>query len=133
MNISARVTWSLFLIVVIGIVALLVVFQNISQNKAGPTSVAGGTIIYAACDIPKGSQLNEDALAERHLARSDVPQDAVCFKSYAIGKKATYGFAKGETISVNRLTPKPGECDYSPCGSKCLTDENTAKKSDNKK
>lgn len=120
--------WVLFTIAVIGIVAFSSGLMGMTRNEARSAQpVLDGTIVTATHDIPAGSKLDEEALVEKKVPKSDVPKDAVSFTSYAVGKKATYGFSKGETINVFRLTPKPGECDYAPCGTKCLTDTSGTK------
>jgi Flp pilus assembly protein CpaB len=64
-----------------------------------------GMVVYAIKDIPEGYEISTEALEERELSYSKIPQDAITSASLAHGRNAKYGIAQGQIVSQHDLAP----------------------------
>ncbi len=65
-----------------------------------------GIVVYAIKDIPEGYEISTEALEERELSYSKIPQDAITSASLAHGRNAKYGIASGQIVSQHDLAPQ---------------------------
>ena len=63
-----------------------------------------GRVVYTIKDVPEGQVLPPEALEEREIEESKIPQDAVTSTSEAAGRIAKYGISKGQIVSTHDLT-----------------------------
>ncbi|MDZ4832586.1 MAG: SAF domain-containing protein [Candidatus Melainabacteria bacterium] len=66
---------------------------------------AKGIVVYAIRDIPEGALITADALEQRAVAQSKIPQTALSLSSVAVGKKAKYGIISGQILAEHDLDP----------------------------
>ncbi len=64
---------------------------------------AKGRIVYATKDIPEGSVVRADALEEREIEQSKIPQDAMTSASLVVGRKVKYEIGAGQIIGQHDL------------------------------
>jgi len=62
-------------------------------------------VVYLAKDIPEGTPIASDALVEKQIPLSRVPQDAITSPSLATGRIAKYGLTEGQILSQHDLAP----------------------------
>ncbi len=65
-----------------------------------------GIVVYAIKDIPEGYEISNEALEERELSYSKIPQDAITSASLALGRNAKYGIAAGQIVSQHDIAPR---------------------------
>ncbi len=64
-----------------------------------------GTVVYAIKDVKEGDTIPSDALEEKKIEASKVPQDALSSTSLATGRTAKYGISQGHIVSQHDLAP----------------------------
>ncbi len=67
---------------------------------------AKGKVVYTVKDIPEGQPIPSDALEEREIEQSKIPQDAITSASLATGRIAKYGILAGQIVSQHDLAPQ---------------------------
>jgi Flp pilus assembly protein CpaB len=67
---------------------------------------AKGKVVYAIKDIPEGQTIPSDALEEKEIEQSKIPQDALTSASLAAGRVAKYGISQGQIVSQHDLAPQ---------------------------
>jgi pilus assembly protein CpaB len=65
-----------------------------------------GKVVYTIKDIPEGQSIPTEALEEREIEQSKIPQDAITSASLAAGRVAKYGIATGTIVSQHDLAPQ---------------------------
>jgi pilus assembly protein CpaB len=65
-----------------------------------------GKVVYTIKDIPEGQTIPTEALEEREVEVSKIPQDAITSASLAAGRVAKYGIASGQVVSQHDLAPQ---------------------------
>jgi len=65
-----------------------------------------GKVVYTIKDIPEGQTIPTEALEEREIEQSKIPQDAITSASLAAGRVAKYGIASGQVVSQHDLAPQ---------------------------
>jgi pilus assembly protein CpaB len=64
---------------------------------------AKGKVVYTIKDIPEGQTIPTEALEEREIEQSKIPQDAITSASLAAGRVAKYGISSGQIVSQHDL------------------------------
>jgi pilus assembly protein CpaB len=64
---------------------------------------AKGKVVYTIKDIPEGQTIPTEALEEREIEQSKIPQDAITSASLAAGRVAKYGISTGQIVSQHDL------------------------------
>jgi len=67
---------------------------------------AKGKVVYTIKDIPEGQTIPTEALEEREIEQSKIPQDAITSASLAAGRVAKYGISAGQIVSQHDLAPQ---------------------------
>jgi pilus assembly protein CpaB len=67
---------------------------------------AKGKVVYTVKDIPEGQTIPTEALEEREIEQSKIPQDAITSASLAAGRVAKYGISTGQIVSQHDLAPQ---------------------------
>ncbi len=67
---------------------------------------AKGKVVYTVHDIAEGQPIPGDALEEREIEQSKIPQDAIISASLATGRIAKYGILAGQIVSQHDLAPQ---------------------------
>lgn len=67
---------------------------------------AKGKVVYATKDIPEGQTIPTEALEEREIEQTKIPQDAITSASLAAGRVAKYGISTGQIVSQHDLAPQ---------------------------
>ncbi len=67
---------------------------------------AKGKVVYTVHDIAEGQPIPGDALEEREIEQSKIPQDAITSASLATGRIAKYGILAGQIVSQHDLAPQ---------------------------
>ncbi len=67
---------------------------------------AKGKVVYTIKDIPEGQAIPSEALEEREIEQSKIPQDAITSASLATGRIAKYGILAGQIVSQHDLAPQ---------------------------
>ena len=67
---------------------------------------AKGKVVYTVHDIAEGQPISGDALEEREIEQSKIPQDAITSASLATGRIAKYGILAGQIVSQHDLAPQ---------------------------
>jgi pilus assembly protein CpaB len=80
-------------------------FQSKQQELEAKMSLKG-KVVYAIKDIPEGATIPTEALEERELEQSKIPQDAITSASLAAGRVAKYGISSGQIVSQHDLAPQ---------------------------
>jgi pilus assembly protein CpaB len=62
-----------------------------------------GKVVYTIKDIPEGQTIPTEALEEREIEQSKIPQDALTSASLAAGRVAKYGISTGQILSQHDL------------------------------
>jgi pilus assembly protein CpaB len=65
-----------------------------------------GKVVYTIKDIPEGQTIPTEALEEREIEQSKIPQDALTSASLAAGRVAKYGIPTGQIVSQHDLAPQ---------------------------
>jgi len=105
------------LVVIVGLAVVVTIMvtgkvnEQESQFKAKQTELeakmsAKGKVVYTIKDIPEGQTIPTDALEEREIEQSRIPQDAITAASLAAGRVAKYGIASGTIVSQHDLAPQ---------------------------
>ncbi len=76
------------------------------QKELDAKYSAKATVVYAIKDIPEGQTIPSEALEERQIEQSKVPQDALTTASLASGRVTKYGVANGQIVSQHDLQPQ---------------------------
>ncbi len=67
---------------------------------------AKGKVVYTVHDIAEGQPIPGDALEEKEIEQSKIPQDAITSASLATGRIAKYGILAGQIVSQHDLAPQ---------------------------
>jgi len=67
---------------------------------------AKGKVVYTVHDIAEGLPIPGDALEEREIEQSKIPQDALTSASLATGRITKYGILAGQIVSQHDLAPQ---------------------------
>lgn len=67
---------------------------------------AKGKVVYTVKDIAEGQIIPGDALEEREIEQSKIPQDAITASTLATGRVAKYGILAGQIVSQHDLAPQ---------------------------
>jgi pilus assembly protein CpaB len=67
---------------------------------------AKGKVVYTTKDIPEGATIPSEALEEREIEQSKIPQDAITSATLAAGRVAKYGISTGQIVSQHDLAPQ---------------------------
>jgi pilus assembly protein CpaB len=67
---------------------------------------AKGKVVYTIKDIPEGQTIPTEALEEREIEQSKIPQDAITSASLGAGRVAKYGISSGQIVSQHDLAPQ---------------------------
>ncbi len=62
-----------------------------------------GKVVYTIKDIPEGQAIPTEALEERDIEQSKIPQDAITSASLAAGRVAKFGMTSGQIVSQHDL------------------------------
>lgn len=79
--------------------------QTIEQMKAAQTAEqnAKGPVVYAAKDIPEGTEITADALEQRDELVSKIPTGAMTSPSAGVGGIAAYPIQQGTIVLQNAV------------------------------
>ncbi len=113
----SRMPPALMLLIIIGLAVLvtMMVTGRVSQQQAEfeakkkdleAKMSAKGKVVYAIKDIPEGQTIPTDALEEKEIEQSKIPQDALTSASLATGRVAKYGISQGQIVSQHDLAPQ---------------------------
>ncbi len=67
-----------------------------------------GVVVYAIKDVPEGNTIELDALEEREMEVSKIPQDALMSAGVIAGRIAKYGISSGQIINQHDIAPRIG-------------------------
>jgi len=76
------------------------------QKELDAKYSAKATVVYAIKDIPEGQTIPSEALEERQIEQSKVPEDALTTATLATGRVTKYGVATGQIVSQHDLQPQ---------------------------
>jgi pilus assembly protein CpaB len=105
----------LLLIIGLAVVVTMMVTGKVSENEKAleaqkaafeQKANAKGRVVYAVKDIPEGTAISADALEDREIEQSKIPQDAITSGNLATGRIAKYGIATGQIVSQHDLSPQ---------------------------
>ena len=105
----------LLIIIVLAVMVTMMVTGRMSQQEAElelkkrdleAKMSAKGKVVYAIKDIPEGQTIPSDALEEKEIEQSKIPQDALTSSSLAAGRVAKYGISQGQIVSQHDLAPQ---------------------------
>jgi len=113
----SRMPPAVMLLIIIGlavVVTMMVtgkVSEQETQFKQKQTELeskmnAKGKVVYTIKDIPEGQTIPTEALEEREIEQSKIPQDAITSSSLAAGRVAKYGISSGQIVSQHDLAPQ---------------------------
>lgn len=77
----------------------------ISQPVAANPEVRSRVIVYALCDIPKNTVINEKQVAEKSIQDGKLPTDLVDCMKNAAGYETQYALVNGQLVSYRDLKP----------------------------
>ena len=93
-------------IAVTGILNEQIKLADIQRIQLNQIANAKGKVVYALKDVAEGQEVSGDALEERDILQSKIPQDAIVSPSLAIGQIAKYGITAGTIVSQHDLAPQ---------------------------
>lgn len=110
----SRMPPAVMLLIIIGlaVVVTMMVTGKVSEQettfKAKQAELeskmnAKGKVVYTVKDIPEGATIPTEALEEREIEQSKIPQDAITSASLAAGRVAKYGISAGQIVSQHDL------------------------------
>lgn len=113
----SRMPPAIMLLIIIGLavlVTMLVTGKVTEQQKSFEAKQAElenkmnakGKVVYTIKDIPEGQTIPTEALEEREIEQSKIPQDAITSASLAAGRVAKYGISTGQIVSQHDLAPQ---------------------------
>jgi len=113
----SRMPPAVMLVIIIGLAVLVTIMvtgkvnESESAYKAKQTELeakmsAKGKVVYTIKDIPEGQTIPTEALEEREIEQSKIPQDAITSASLAAGRVAKYGISSGQIVSQHDLAPQ---------------------------
>jgi pilus assembly protein CpaB len=113
----SRMPPAVMLLVIIGlavVVTMMVTGKVSEQEKTFQAKQAEletkmnqkGKVVYTIKDIPEGQTIPTEALEEREIEQSKIPQDALTSASLAAGRVAKYGISTGQIVSQHDLAPQ---------------------------
>jgi pilus assembly protein CpaB len=76
------------------------------QKELDAKYSAKATVVYAIKDIPEGQTIPSEALEERQIEQSKMPEDALTTATLATGRVTKYGVASGQIVSQHDLQPQ---------------------------
>ena len=92
-------------LIVMTMAVVVIAIGWLSQRPKEPEfkCPARATVVYTTQDVPEGATIPTEALEERSILASRLPQDAITSASLAAGRVAKYGIAKGSIVSQHDL------------------------------
>ncbi len=113
----SRMPPAVMLLIIIGLAVVVTMMvtgkvseqeKDFAQKKADLEAKmsAKGKVVYAIKDIPEGQTIPSDALEEKEIESSKIPQDALTSASLAAGRVAKYGISQGQIVSQHDLAPQ---------------------------
>jgi len=113
----SRMPPAVMLVIIIGLAVLVTIMVTGKVNeqetafKAKQTELEAkmsqkGKVVYTVKDIPEGQTIPTEALEEREIEQSKIPQDALTSASLAAGRVAKYGISSGQIVSQHDLAPQ---------------------------
>lgn len=113
----SRMPPAVMLLIIIGlavVVTMMVTGKVSEQEKTFQSKQAEleqkmnakGKVVYTIKDIPEGQTIPTEALEEREIENSKIPQDAITSASLAAGRVAKYGISTGQIVSQHDLAPQ---------------------------
>ncbi|HEY9785977.1 MAG TPA: Flp pilus assembly protein CpaB [Candidatus Obscuribacterales bacterium] len=113
----SRMPPAVMLLIIIGlaVVVTMMVTGKVSESETKYAqqveemkrrAEAKGKVVYAVKDIPEGQTIPTEALEERELEQTKIPQDAITSATLAAGRVAKYGIASGQIVSQHDLAPQ---------------------------
>src|ERR1700722_5112776 len=113
----SRMPPAVMLLIIIGLAVLVTMMvtgkvseqeNQYKQQKADLEAKmsAKGKVVYTIKDIPEGQTIPTEALEEREIEQSKIPQDAITSSSLAAGRVAKYGISTGQIVSQHDLAPQ---------------------------
>jgi pilus assembly protein CpaB len=103
------------LIIGLAVVVTMMVTGKLNENEKAldaqkaafeQKANAKGRVVYAVKDIPEGTAISADALEDREIEQSKIPQDAITSGNLATGRIAKFGIATGQIVSQHDLAPQ---------------------------
>lgn len=85
------------------IVVLLLVVSGCARREPGAPPGSKSTVVYAIKDIPENKEIKLDAVEQREIKQSMIPEDALYKTDEAVGKFSRYGIQEGQIISTHDL------------------------------
>jgi flagella basal body P-ring formation protein FlgA len=79
--------------------------EEVARNKLREDTK--GAVVFAIRDIAQGETITADAIELREIPQSQIPCDACGEISMPTGKKARYGFNRGQIVAIHDLAPYP--------------------------
>lgn len=76
------------------------------QRELDAKYSAKATVVYAIKDIPEGQTIPSEALEERQIEQSKMPEDAITTATMATGRVTKYGVSIGQIVSQHDLQPQ---------------------------
>src|SRR3984885_13749733 len=113
----SRMPPAVMLLIIIGLAVVVTVmvtgkvsekkktFQEKKQKLENKMN-AKGKVVYTIKDIPEGQTIPTEALEEREIEQSKIPQDAITSSSLAAGRVAKYGISPGRIVSQQGVAPQ---------------------------
>jgi Flp pilus assembly protein CpaB len=113
----SRMPPAVMLLIIIGLAVVVTVMVTgkvseqektfqVKQQELENKMNAKGKVVYTIKDIPEGQTIPTEALEEREIEQSKIPQDAITSSSLAAGRVAKYGISTGQIVSQHDLAPQ---------------------------
>lgn len=113
----SRMPPAVMLVIIIGLAVLVTVMVTgkvseqetafkAKQSELEAKMSQKGKVVYTIKDIPEGQTIPTEALEEREIEQSKIPQDAITSASLAAGRVAKYGISSGQIVSQHDLAPQ---------------------------
>jgi hypothetical protein len=85
------------------IVVLLLVLSGCARREPGAPPGSKSTVVYAIKDIPENKEIALDAIEQREIEQSMIPEAALYKTDEAVGKISRYGIQEGQIIGTHDL------------------------------
>lgn len=113
----SRIPIALLLVIIVGVAIVIAMGVTSIVNESQKTfearkaeleqkANAKGKVVYTVHDIAEGQAIPGDALEEKEIEQSKIPQDAITSASLATGRVAKYGILAGQIVSQHDLAPQ---------------------------
>src|ERR1700722_15022034 len=77
--------------------------QELAQLKAKLNTF--GRVVIAVKDVAEGEEITRDALEERKILETKIPDDAIISAELLVGRTAKYDLSAGEIVSQHAIAP----------------------------